>query len=57
MRRKLQKSLYFLIDRELFAYTDVIKLSFHKADSKDPLEIEPSMAVISDLQPDIFCIA
>lgn len=44
--KNFKKSLYFLIDRELFAYTDVIKLSFHKADSKDPLEIEPSMAVI-----------
>lgn len=44
--KNFKKSLYFFIDRELFAYTDVIKLSFHKAESKDPLEIEPFMAVI-----------
>ena len=44
--KNFKKSVYFFIDRELFAYTDVIKLSFHKAESKDPLEIDPFMAVI-----------
>ena len=28
--KTFKKSLYFFIDRELFAYTDVINLSFYK---------------------------
>lgn len=44
--KNFKKSLYFFIDRELFAYTDVIKLSFHKPDSKDPPETGPADCVI-----------
>ena len=48
--KNFKKSLYFFIDRELFAYTDVIILSFHKAfhkaGSKAPPETGPSDFVI-----------
>ncbi|MDO5132467.1 MAG: hypothetical protein Q4D81_05755 [Eubacteriales bacterium] len=43
--KSFKKNVYFFIDRELFAYTDVIKLSFHKTDSRDPPEISDSEAV------------
>lgn len=39
--KNFKKSLYFFIDRELFAYTDVIQLSFHKKNSTGPPEISP----------------
>lgn len=43
--RTFKKSLYFFIDRELFAYTDVINLTFYKTNREEPLKIEPSEAL------------
>lgn len=41
-----KKSMYFLIDRELFAYTDVISLSFFTLDGDYLPEIDPEQAAI-----------
>lgn len=44
--KTFKKSLYFFIDRELFAYTDVINLSFYKMNREELPIIHPSEAVI-----------
>ena len=44
--KTFKKSLYFFIDRELFAYTDVINLSFYKMNREELPIIQPSEAVI-----------
>lgn len=44
--RNYKKSLYFFIDRELFAYTDIIKLRFCGMDGADLSGIDPSAAMV-----------
>ena len=43
--KNFKKSMYFFVDRELFAYTDVIQLSFHKESCNGPPVISPMDAL------------